>query len=653
MSTGKLQDAALATALFSNNQAPIAYMDAEFNFLRVNNAFAELENKALEFFPERNFFDLYPDPEIGRLFQEVVRSGSACHGTAKPLEFACSPENGVTFWDWTLSPVLLETGAARGLLLVLTKVTEPVREVMQSGKEKEFCQEVIDSAGEVIMLLDAAGRIAMVNLKLGKLLGIEAEELKGRVFWQLASAPEDDQAFSEALSFVFKNDKERLLDTTITDGEGSQKRYLWNMSLLKNNVGPDQYVICIGTDFSYHQGNESKLLIDSKEFEELLEQSKREALAVNSEIEKSDELKSRLIINIGHELRTPLNAIIGFTQLLKMEDEGLNENQQSHLNEILHAAEGLNDLIRSLTNYSLILDNKLKMRIVDIPEREIHDMCADLRLKPKKLRNVEVINALGDGKDIYVRADKKYLKEILGSMISKATNLSREGGQLIIGMEKLSDQQVRLYIEGTTETDSGVTNVEFASLAELEAKDSKVDWYDLIYIVARRMIRALGGEEGFVKQGDKGFRFNLDLPSSVASNRQATHKLVATQAERRKSRVLYVEDNEANRRLVYAILLKEPHIELQMAKSGAEGIELAERDLFDLIILDINLPDMSGYEVLEVLKNSDSVNCGKYFALTANSMKEEIERGLEAGFDKYITKPFEIRKFIDALNTEL
>ena len=196
----------------------------------------------------------------------------------------------------------------------------------------------------------------------------------------------------------------------------------------------------------------------------------------------------------------------------------------------------------------------------------------------------------------------------------------------------------------------------FQPFSRLGAEDTEIEGTGIGLTISRRLIEMMGGKIGVESRANRGSTFWIELPENASTptppadgiEYARTHG-VRSQGEGRHT-VLYIEDNPANLRLVSQILDKHPQLQLITAHTAEFGLELASAHRPDLILLDINLPGMDGYQVLSVLRSQDWAKMTPVIAISANAMPRDIERSKEGGFVDYITKPIDVTRFLAVVN---
>jgi len=403
------------------------------------------------------------------------------------------------------------------------------------------------------------------------------------------------------------------------------------------------------------------------------ERKKAEIALLNTkeEAENANRAKSQFLSSMSHELRTPLNAIIGFSQLLKIDaDQSLNKGQFQNVDEIHKAGNHLLELINEVLDLARIEAGRIDLSIEEVVLAEVMAESLQLIAPLAHKRRIEVI-LKKDGSILTnvqllqhgtaVQADRTRLRQVLLNLLSNAVKYNSENGQIIITCDTSDKNLIRISV---TDTGKGLTpeqqNHLFKAFERLGEEASNTEGTGIGLVITKSIVELMGGNIGFDSQIDVGSTFWIELPQHMSqrvsenmSEKNEVKNIQATADPEHKFTVLYIEDNPANLRLVTQLLSRIGNVHMWSAHEPHLGLELASEHHPDLILLDINLPGMDGYEVLKRLKNRESICSTPVIAISANAMHTDIEKGLKAGFDDYITKPIDVTELMNSVNARL
>ena len=379
--------------------------------------------------------------------------------------------------------------------------------------------------------------------------------------------------------------------------------------------------------------------------------AENELIKAVDEAEKANRAKSEFLSSMSHELRTPMNAILGFAQLLDY-DNTLEGSQKDSINEIITAGSHLLDLINDVLDLSKIEAGHIDLKMEDVYSSEVIKECLSFIKPLADKRGITVIYDNSGGR--YVRADRVRLKQVLLNLVSNGIKYNVVDGLLEVNEEVTPEGLSRINVR---DTGQGIPKNRVGELFEpfnrLSQENGSIEGTGIGLTLTRKIADMMGGNVGFVTEEGNGSTFWVEFPL-ISSSRESDEKTgtkenTGISSDQGKFTVLYIEDNPANLKLVNQILAKKEGIQLFTAHTPGLGIELAESNKPDLILLDINLPGMNGYKVLEHFKKGQLASI-PVIAVTANALSHDIEKGKSAGFSEYITKPFDIGNFLDTID---
>jgi signal transduction histidine kinase/FixJ family two-component response regulator/CHASE3 domain sensor protein len=373
--------------------------------------------------------------------------------------------------------------------------------------------------------------------------------------------------------------------------------------------------------------------------------------------EMANHAKSEFLSRMSHELRTPLNSILGFAQLLELEK--LNEQANDNIYHILKGGYHLLDLINEILDLARIESGRITLSSEPVGVREALKDAIDLVGPLAVEKHVNLRPDIALRCNCHVHADRQRLKQVLLNLLSNAIKFNRSGGSVELSCEESSPGRLRIYVidTGSGISPQGLKRI-FTPFERLEADGTDAGGTGLGLALSKRLIEAMGGTIGVESALGFGSKFYIELatiedPAKVLESEPSAIALMDAEKQPRRGTVLYVEDNPSNLRLIERIFAHRPGVRLLSAMQGHLGLDLADLHTPDWILLDLHLPDISGEEVLRRLRANPRTQQIPITILSADATAGQISRLLEAGARDYLTKPLDVRRFIDLLETTI
>ncbi len=383
------------------------------------------------------------------------------------------------------------------------------------------------------------------------------------------------------------------------------------------------------------------------------ERTKAESLLLKAKLdaEIANHQKSEFLNRMSHELRTPMNAILGFSQLLEMDK--LNEEHKEYVKEIITAGSHLQGMIDEVLDLSKIESGNIDIKLKDVSLHRIVTECISLVTAQASNRKVNIITDW-QGRDYRVVADSLRLKEVILNLLTNAIKYNVVDGTVTV-TSKADNNIVTLSVIDTGTGFANDNNSDpFEPFNRMGAEFTDIEGSGIGLSITKKLIELMNGSIGFDSTAGKGSLFwvKLNLSGSNKNITTETTKLTKKVTINKVLKIIYIEDNAANLRLVETIIKKQDNIILLSCDNAEEGLSLIRKEMPNLIIMDINLPGMSGFQALSILQKNKDLKHIPVFALSALATAEDISNGIMAGFKRYLTKPIQISEFLGAINDE-
>ena len=513
---------------------------------------------------------------------------------------------------------------------------------------------ILNSANFSIIATDELGVIQIFNVGAEHMLGYRAEEVINRVSPSdlhdpmevtaraVALSTELDTAIApgfEALAFKASRGIEDIYELTYIRKDGSRFPAIVSITALRDDAAGLIGYLLIGTDNSARKRVEMQL---------------NEAVAA---AEKANLAKSDFLSSMSHELRTPLNAILGFAQLVESGTPALTPTQKRSIDQILKAGWYLLDLINEILDLALIESGKLSLSVEPVSLQEVLMECRSMVESQARQRSIGMAFPRLPAHS-YVKADRTRLKQVLINLLFNAIKYNQPSGHVSVECAEPSPGTLRISVR---DTGAGLTPEQVSQLFQpfnrLGQERGKEEGTGIGLVVTQRLVQLMGGEIGADSAQGVGSVFWVEMAMATAPGMSleisAEPSPIQALEGAEIQTVLYVEDNPANLELVEQIIARRSNLRLLGAADASLGIEFARVYKPRVILMDINLPGISGTEALKVLRGDPTTAHIPIIALSANAVPRDIQRGLEAGFFNYITKPIKVSQLMDAIDAAL
>ncbi len=515
---------------------------------------------------------------------------------------------------------------------------------------------ILTSANFSIIATDEKGIIQLFNVGAERMLGYQAAEVVNQINPSDIHDPREVTARAEALSLelattitpgfqalAFKASRgiEDIYELTYICKDGSRFPAIVSITALRDDYGEIIGYLLIGTDNTVRKQVESDL---------------HAALAAASSANRA---KTDFLSSMSHELRTPLNAILGFAQLMESGLPHPTPSQQRSLDQILKAGWYLLELINEILDLALIESGKVTLSREPVSLAEVMLECRAM-IEPQAQKRGIGLTFPRFETPYFVKADRTRVKQVLINLLFNAIKYNQPGGRVAVEYSLAPPNSLRISVR---DTGAGIPPELVAQLFQpfnrLGKEAGTEEGTGIGLVVTKRLVELMGGSIGVDSAVGVGsvFWFELSLTSApqLAPHEAEHATLVPAQLPDGMPlhTLLYVEDNPANLELVEQIISRRPDLRLLSAADGNLGIEFARAYLPEVILMDINLPGISGIEAMKTLRADPATAHIPIIALSANALTHDIEKALAAGFFNYLTKPIKVNAFMDALDVAL
>jgi PAS domain S-box-containing protein len=508
-----------------------------------------------------------------------------------------------------------------------------------------YTRSLIESNLDAIMTTDPSGIITDVNKQMEALTGCTRDELIGAPFKNYFTDPGLAEA---AIKLVLSEKKVTNYELTARARDGKETVVSYNGMTIYDRDRRLQGVFAAARDIT-----------ERKRLDQVLQEKNVELESATSVAEKANLAKSDFLSSMSHELRSPLNAILGFAQLMESDSPPATPSQKESIAQILQAGWHLLKLINEILDLAKVESRQVPMSEEPVSLAEALVECHAMIEPQAQQRDIKLIFPQINI-PCYVRADRTRLKQILINLLSNAIKYNVRQGTVEVSCTESTPERTRVSIR---DTGAGLYPEQLAQLFQpfnrLGQEAGGEEGTGIGLVVAKRLVELMGGTIGVESTVGAGCVFWFELNSVAEQNlaMEANNAAILVQPQvaraERLHTVLYVEDNPANLKLVEQLIARHPDISLLTAVNGISGIEIARASLPDVILMDINLPGINGFEAMKILHSDPTTMHIPVIAVSANAMPLDVARGLKAGFFRYITKPIKVAELMEALNMAL
>ena len=493
---------------------------------------------------------------------------------------------------------------------------------------------ILNAVSSAIMTIDLKGRLEEFNPAAEKLFGYPASEVLGHNVNMLM--PERFRREHDAQLKQFAKTGESNIIGVNRELTGLRKdgtEFLLDLEVSTVEVQSRQLLTGIARDVTN------------------LQAARIELEAARLVAEQANDAKSNFLSRMSHELRTPLNAILGFAQLMKTNAASIDQDEAATM--ILKAGRHLLSLVNEVLDISRVESGQLSLSPEAIEVSDVLRDCLALLDIQAKLRHIEFADRSTD--NLVVRADRQRLKQVLLNLLANSIKYSFEGGTVAVLVTLVSEGRVRIEVsdEGPGIHPEAIDRL-FTPFERLGAQQSEIEGTGLGLALSAGLVEAMGGTIGVESNFGHGSKFWFELPhvdtpvDKVAEFNQRIQ--FGEEVRDLKGTLLYIEDNESNQRLLDRALTLRPGVTLLAALDGTTGLELARLHSPDVIFLDLHLPDISGREVLKLLRTDHQTRDIPVVIVSADASPGQIKRLRIDGAYAYITKPIEFDQMFNLLD---
>ena len=600
---------------------------------------------------------------------DFYRANDEARATGRGREVVGRRKDGSTF-PLEIAASEMWLGGQRYFTGILRDITARKQAEEALLKAGALQSAISNSANFSSIATDAQGVIQIFSVGAQRMLGYAAAEVVDKITPEDISDPQEVIMRASALSaefstpiapgfeaLVFKASRgiADVYELTYIRKDGSRFPAEVSVTALHDTQGAIIGYLLIGTDTTARKRVEAERVL----LDQVLHDKNTELESAKVAAERANLAKSDFLSSMSHELRTPLGAILGFAQLIETGSPQPTLAQKRSIDQILKAGWYLLELINEILDLALIESGKLSLSVEPVSLTEVMDEC-EAMVEPQAHRRGIRVAFTPFAIPCFVNADRTRLKQALINLLSNAIKYNRVGGAVTVVCTPSLPNAIRISVQ---DTGAGLAPEQLAQLFQpfnrLGQKANVEEGTGIGLVVCKRLVELMGGVIGVESTVGKGcvFWIELDLITAPQAAARAAEPVPVAPTQGRGEAplqtVLYVEDNPANLMLVEDLIARRDDIRFLSARDASRGIQIARAALPDVILMDINLPGISGLKALKILAEDSDTAHIPVVALSANAIPRDIEKGLQAGFFRYLTKPIKVDEFMETLDVAL
>jgi len=528
---------------------------------------------------------------------------------------------------------LLEAiGSRMGGIIARIKAEENLQD------SEELYRSIFANSPETIVILDPGGIILDMSPRGAEMSGFEVEELVGRHIGDLPNMPAESKVKAQmylARRLMGEDVQPYELDFITRDGHTLVGNIL--ASQLYDRDGKIRAILVMISEIT-----------ERKKAEEALRRAKEDA-------ESANQAKSRFLANMSHEIRTPLSGIIGMTNLLS--GTGLTREQKEYIDIIQSSGQNLLSIVDDILDYSKIEAGRLSLDQVPFDIRELVNGCVMLLIPQAEKKGLRIIPSVRHQIPSNLLGDPIRIKQVIIELINNAMKYSERGTIKVNLEEKERDPERIVLLLSVSDTGIGIPpdriDAVFESFRQLDMTTTKrYPGTGLGLAIVRNLVEMMDGTINVESKVGEGTTITCELAFRLVKGPLPSEfQPESIPAPIKPARILLVEDDPVIRLYVSSLLVQRG-LSVKEARNGQVALEMLEEDEFDLVLMDVQMPEMDGLAASRRIREKEQVSGGHMpiMALTAYAMKSERERCKQAGMDDYVAKPLDERKLFEKIN---
>jgi PAS domain S-box-containing protein len=551
----------------------------------------------------------------------------------KPQQFETSntlPNGREIWWEIYLNPIFQTDGAIEEVSGIAHDITQKKLAEFALQESEEKFRDIFESFQDIYYRTNLTGEILMISPSVSEFMGYTPEEVVGKKLTDFYENPHSHESFEDELLFngIVKN-----YETNIRTKYGTVIQTISNARVIYNKRHEPIAIEAVARDItSLKMANEE--LRNAKEL-----------------AEKSLKVKQLFLANMSHEIRTPMNGVIGMIDLLS--SSHLDEEQKDYVNTIKRSSETLLTILNDILDLSKLEAGKMQLRPSPISIENTIEKLFALFKNLADVKNIKLQFSIAEDVPLFINADETRFLQILSNLTSNAIKFT-DRGEISIIVKGAGKKRIKFVVQ---DTGIGISkeNVKllFSSFNQVDDTSSKAySGTGLGLAISKELCRLMGGTIGVKSTQGEGSIFWFTIEAQPVDKIELIKIINETDVDHFRGfgnitpKILLVDDNQINRKVASQILIK-GGCEVDMAENGMEAILKLIENTYDIIFMDIQMPEMDGVTATKKIRELRIKNLAPIIAMTAYSMEDDKDRFISAGMDDYLPKPIKSETIIN------
>ncbi|MCW8838708.1 MAG: CHASE domain-containing protein [Thiovulaceae bacterium] len=563
--------------------------------------------------------------------KDKLKSNETCE-----CEILNYKKDGSKFWNQLSITPIFENNKIIRYIAIQTDITKKKLADEEILFEKNFLTNILENTNAIIGVINRDGVMIRINNYGQNFVGYTQKEISSQpYFWSKFL----DESMRDKVIGIIKKARQGIIVESFQNSwiskNGENRMFEWSNALVNNEKGQMKYIITVGIDISKQKEIENEL-ITSKQF---LKQAKEDA-------ERANRIKSQFLANMSHEIRTPLNGIIGFINLLKKDEK--DEKKLKYIDMVRRSSNSLIEIINDILDISKIEDGKLTIENTDFNLSQELDDIITLYTNNAEDKKIKLELIKSDNTPMFANSDSLRLKQVLANLISNAIKFSKENSSICVSVKY---EKELLYIS-VSDTGVGISDEAQERIFEpFEQENNSTSrnfgGTGLGLAISKELVELMGGKISLESTLNKGSVFSFYILAPKAD--KSSQELQTKKDYKFKGHILVAEDNKTNQMLI-EILLKDMYLTCEIVEDGEKAVRAFKEKKYDLILMDVTMPNMDGIEATRIIREESDI---PIIALTANSMKNDIQYYFDNGMNSFVAKPIKVGLLAEELSKYL